>query len=55
MGRSRFFVQYILSGIGGFLFSSIMSNARGVGASGAFMGVVAGLLVFLMINCTYLQ
>ncbi len=52
-GRSRFTVIYVLAGLAGSVTSyalslSLVSNAIGVGASGAVFGVLGGLVAFFL-------
>ena len=52
-GHSRFMVIYVLAGLAGSVASyalnlSLMSNAIGIGASGAVFGVLGGLVAFFL-------
>mmetsp|Transcript_22035 Transcript_22035/g.24498 ORF Transcript_22035/g.24498 Transcript_22035/m.24498 type:complete len:202 (-) Transcript_22035:29-634(-) len=45
-----FFALYILSGIGGFIFSSLIDDSIAVGASGAIFGIIGVLITNLVFN-----
>ena len=47
LGKARFLVLYLLAGLGGSVFSYILSqpNVAGIGASGAIMGVLGAYVV----------
>jgi rhomboid protease GluP len=48
-GRRRFFVLYMLAGIGGSVLSYVGSRALSAGASGAIFGLVGAMTVFFAI------
>lgn len=50
VGVFRTFFIYILSGIGGNLFSALLSDNLSVGASTCIMGILAGNFVWLLVN-----
>ena len=50
IGTKRTIALYFISGIGGILFSSLINDDLSVGASTAIMGLVAGLLGYVMLN-----
>ena len=50
VGPLRMFIIYIISGMGGVLVSSLADDHPAVGASTSLMGIVGGLLAFLIIN-----
>lgn len=50
IGYLRFFILYMVSGIGGFIFSSCVNDSIGVGASGAIFGLIGILLAHLILN-----
>lgn len=50
LGKIAFSILYMASGIGGFVFSSLLSDHISVGASGAIFGLVGILISNLVIN-----
>ena len=50
IGKIAFSVLYLLSGIGGFIFSSVINDDISVGASGAIFGLIGILISNLVIN-----
>jgi len=50
LGPKKFIIVYFLSGIGGNLFSSMMSDNISVGASSAIFGIIGSLLSYLILN-----
>ena len=50
IGTKRTIGLYFISGVGGILFSSLINDHLSVGASTAIMGLVAGLLGYVMLN-----
>ncbi|CAI2376820.1 unnamed protein product [Moneuplotes crassus] len=50
IGALQFFIVYMLSGIGGFIFSSCVSDSIAVGASGAIFGIISVMFVNLLMN-----
>lgn len=55
IGTKRTIGLYLISGIGGTLFSSLINDHLSVGASTAIMGLVAGYLGYLMLNWDALE
>jgi rhomboid protease GluP len=45
-GRSRYFVIFMVAGIGGFLASNLLSGAPTVGASGGVFGLLAAVIAY---------
>lgn len=57
LGRTRFLVLYLLSGIGGNVAIDLFSSVGALGASGAIFGLLGALVVFarrIGVNVTYL-
>ena len=50
IGAFRFTALYILSGVSGFIFSSLVNDSIGVGASGAIFGLIGILISNLILN-----
>ena len=55
IGFLRFLVLYILSGIGGVLFSAMCDNSLSCGASTSIYGLIGSYASFLIINWSYLK
>lgn len=49
-GPLRFFIIYIISGIGGVLMSALIDDKVSVGASTALFGITAALVGFIIVN-----
>ena len=48
----RFLFLYLMSGMGGFILSTLGNPNISVGASGSIMGILGGYIAFLIINWT---
>ena len=55
IGNLRMMYIWILSGLAGVLFSSLLDDNPSVGASTSLMGVIGGFLAFLTINWNALK
>lgn len=55
IGTFKLFLLYLLSNIFGGLFSAVMNNAGGVGASVAIFGILGGFFGFTVINWEYVK
>ena len=55
IGSLNFLLLYLLSNIGGGLFSCVINNNAGVGASVAIFGMLGGYIGFLLTNWNYLD
>ena len=49
-GSTKILIIYLLSGIGGNLFSSILSDTLAVGASTSIMGILGCIVGFMIMN-----
>ena len=50
MGAKRFAALYLLSGMGGILFSSLLSNGPSVGASTSIFGLNGAFISYIILN-----
>ena len=50
IGKLAFLILYLFSGIGGFIFSSLVNDSIAVGASGAIFGIISVMLVNIVLN-----
>ena len=55
MGAMKFLSLYILSGMGGILFSAFCTDDLSMGASTAVFGLVGSYVAFIIINCESLK
>ena len=55
IGSLRFLVLYLMSGIGGILFSAMCDNGQSCGASTSIYGLIGSYAAFLIINWSYLK
>ena len=55
IGTFKLFLLYLLSNIFGGLFSAVMNNSGGVGASVAIFGILGGFFGFTVINWEYVK
>lgn len=55
IGFNKTVIIYLVSGIGGNLFSALLSDSIGVGASTAIFGILGAYLGFLILNWEYLN
>ena len=55
LGKWKFLALYILSGMGGILFSCVCDNTQSCGASTAIFGLVGSYVAFLILNWAYLK
>eukprot|EP00357_Protocruzia_adherens_P033906 CAMPEP_0114992814 /NCGR_PEP_ID=MMETSP0216-20121206/12164_1 /TAXON_ID=223996 /ORGANISM="Protocruzia adherens, Strain Boccale" /LENGTH=320 /DNA_ID=CAMNT_0002356349 /DNA_START=35 /DNA_END=997 /DNA_ORIENTATION=- len=55
VGTVRVAAVYLVGGIGGILFSALVSNSNSVGASTAIFAILGGMLAWLLLNWFYLD